>query len=70
MLNKSTLLDYELALYCRNNSLFKEGYIFAKAALTIEFPKDQVLFLFKSVYDYKIKDEMSICAYWLGKYHC
>ena len=32
------------------------------------FPKEDKLFVSKDVYDFKRWDELSICAYWVGKY--
>lgn len=59
---------YELALYFRGKNNFQKGYSYALKASKIKFPKDQKLFLFKEFYDWKIKDEMGICAFYLEKY--
>lgn len=59
---------YEIAKHYRLERNFEKGYKYAKLASTIPFPKDQVLFLFKSVYDYQVLDELSICAYYVGKH--
>ena len=59
---------YEISHYYRTNDDFEKGYIFAKKGLTIPFPKDQVLFLFKEIYEYKMLDEFAICAFYIRKY--
>ena len=41
--------------------------MYAKAAINIPLPEDG-LFVQKWVYDYAIKDELSISAYWTGRY--
>lgn len=58
---------YELTAYCRKHDLFHQGYLFSKTALTIQLPPD-TLFVSKYMYDYGLRDEFSICAYWVGKY--
>lgn len=59
---------YKIGLHYRLNNNFNQGYKYLKIASTIEFPKNQILFIFKDVYDYKILDELSICAYYLNKF--
>jgi glycosyltransferase involved in cell wall biosynthesis len=58
---------YEIAKHYRIANQFEKGYKYAKLGSTIPFPKNQVLFLFKSVYDYQILDELAICASYIGK---
>ena len=59
---------YEIAKHYRIERNFEKGYKHAKIASTIPFPKDHVLFIFKDIYDYKVLDELSICAYYIGKH--
>lgn len=60
---------YEIAKHCRTVlGDFTKAYKFSKLASTIPYPEDQKLFLFKDVYDWKVKDELSINAYYIGKY--
>lgn len=59
---------YEICKHYREAGDYERGYKFGKLGVNIPFPKDQVLFLFKCVYDYQIKDELSICAFFSGKY--
>lgn len=58
---------FEVVLLYRLNSKFREGYYVAQKAITIPFPKDDVLFVFKHIYDHRLKDEMAICALQIGK---
>ena len=59
---------YEIAKHYREVGNYEKGYLFAKQASKIPFPKEQVLFLFKEVYDYKAMNEMMICAFGLKNY--
>ena len=58
---------YFLSKYFRMKSKFKEGYAFGKLANGICCPLTTKLFLFKDVYDFKIKDELAVCAYWTDR---
>ena len=58
---------YHLTNYYRKNNNFAEGYKVAKIAHTL--PKsDDALFVQEWMYDYGLPLELSICAYWIGKY--
>jgi tetratricopeptide (TPR) repeat protein len=59
---------YDLIKYCRCNDLQKVGYILGCGLLNKKYPKDDVLFIKKDIYDYKLKDEISICAFYAGEY--
>jgi tetratricopeptide (TPR) repeat protein len=59
---------YEIAKHYREKEDFENAYKYAKLASRIKFPSDQVLFLFKSVYDHQAMDELAICCYNLKKY--
>lgn len=59
---------YHIAYHYRCNDEFEKGYKYAKEGSLIPYPKDQVLFLYRNVYDYKIWDELAICAYYTGRY--
>ncbi len=48
---------------------FQNAYRYGKMAEKISYPEKCILFIFKDVYDYKIKDELAISAYYVGKYH-
>lgn len=58
---------YQLANYYRTKEDYVSGYLIASIAYTIPTSKD-VLFVRKWMYDYGIPLELSICAYWIGKY--
>jgi tetratricopeptide (TPR) repeat protein len=58
---------YNLSVLCRNLSMNQLGYIFAKKGVEIPFPND-ILFVEKNVHDYLMVFELSIHAYWVGKY--
>lgn len=58
---------YYMAKYFRDNNNFKSGYLVAQIAQTLPVSQD-LLFVEKWMYDYGIALELSICAYWIGKY--
>ena len=59
---------HELVRYCRVKGHFYTGYMVGKFAQQIPYPSKDVLFIEPDVYKFKILDEFSICAYWVGKY--
>jgi tetratricopeptide (TPR) repeat protein len=55
------------ARFCRTNGLYERGYAFAVQGLTIARP-DDALFPEDWIYDYGLRDELAVCAYWTGRY--
>lgn len=58
---------YYLTNYYRRQGNYAAGYLIGTIAEKIPFPRD-ILFIEKWMYDYGIALELSICAYWIGKY--
>ncbi|MFI5344095.1 MAG: glycosyltransferase [Chlamydiales bacterium] len=58
---------YYIANYYRLKGDYLSGYLIASMAYNIPTP-DDTLFVRKWMYDYGIPIELSICAYWIGKY--
>jgi tetratricopeptide (TPR) repeat protein len=56
-----------LARYFRNQRQYASGLIFAQAALGMPRPND-ILYLDRSVYEWRARDEYAIATYWLGMY--
>lgn len=54
--------------YCREKGRFREGYDFAKSGLALKMP-GQALFVEPWIYAYGLLDELSIHAYWTGRYN-
>jgi len=59
---------YEILRYCRIHKLYSIGYYIGNIAKQITLPGKSIFFLDKSIYDYKILDELSLCAYYCGHY--
>jgi tetratricopeptide (TPR) repeat protein len=59
---------YEVLRYCRMNELYNIGYYFGRFGMKIPMPTNTSLFIRPCIYEYMIMDELSICAYWIGKY--
>jgi glycosyltransferase involved in cell wall biosynthesis len=58
----------ELARYCRLQKRYAAGREFGRIAAALPLPKDDVLFVDHTVYNWRARDEWSICAYWCGGY--
>lgn len=58
---------HELAVYCRNKGCFWQAYMFAKTGSEIPCP-DDILFVEKEIYQWRIYDELAVAAYWTGHY--
>lgn len=55
---------YEIVRYYRVNKMWKEGYSYGLLGFENEYPLD-ILFIDKDIHQYKLLDELSICAYWV-----
>ncbi len=56
-----------LGKMCNVRKEYFQAYMYLDYASRIPYTQD-ILFVFKSVYDYEITFELSISAYWVGKY--
>jgi glycosyltransferase involved in cell wall biosynthesis len=59
---------YHLARLCREQKKYRAGYLYAKAGVDIPFPSDDTLFVDVSIYDWRLKDELSIHAFFTGRF--
>ncbi len=57
-----------IAAHYRLDGQFDLGHLFASRAKEIPFPDGDSLFVAADVYDWKIDDELAICAYYLGRH--
>jgi glycosyltransferase involved in cell wall biosynthesis len=58
---------WQLAAYCREQGRYAEGYLYSKVGKDIKVPPD-ILFVQYEIYEWRLLDEFSICAYWIGQY--
>lgn len=58
---------YHLARYLRIKKRYAMAYVYALTAAYTPKTKDW-LFVSSSIYSWKAKDELSVCAYWIGHY--
>lgn len=58
---------HDLARYFREKKAYGRAYLFAKAAAQTPRPNDY-LFVVQEVYDWRSLDELSVAAYWIGRY--
>ena len=58
---------YELIHYYRCNSDWSKCKLYYQIAKNISFPKDDILFVHKDIYDHKLLYEFSIFAYYVGE---
>lgn len=57
---------YEAMRLCRENQLFNLGYNLGSQLDNFDIPKDDVLFVGNSIYEWRLMDELSICAIGAG----
>ena len=55
---------YEIIYMYRCLGMFKEAFSYAEKALRIKYPSEDTLFITKEIYDYKLKDEIALSAYY------
>jgi len=60
---------YQLAKIQRMNGNPNLGYMFAKMACEIPYPKDDILFISDQVYSWMVLDEFASTAYYAGDYY-
>lgn len=58
---------FELCKYCREHNMYNQGYLFGKWALSLP-PHNDLLFVHQYMYDYSLLDQLSLCAYYTGRY--
>lgn len=59
---------YNIAKLYLDKNDFENSYKYSKMASKIKYPKDQLLFISKDVYEYKILDVLSISSYYTERY--
>ena len=59
---------YHVARYYRENRKWHSCYMFAKMAYDTAYPKSDVLFVEKWIYEFDILDELMVCANWIYHY--
>ena len=59
---------YEIARVLRTMNKPKQAYIFARMGAEINYPNQDILFIAKDVYDWKMLDEFGSVAFYIGDY--
>jgi tetratricopeptide (TPR) repeat protein len=59
---------HKIVRYCRLNNMARLGYQLCKHVLEKPLITNDILFVERSVFDYKLLDELAVCAYWAGYY--
>jgi tetratricopeptide (TPR) repeat protein len=59
---------HQITRYYRAEGSYELAEFFARRAKAIPFPQGDLLFVSADVYDWRIDDELSICAFWLGRH--
>ncbi len=59
---------YEIARVCRSMGKPRQAYIYAKIGVEIGYPHQDILFIAKDVYDWKMLDEFGSVAFYIGDY--
>jgi GR25 family glycosyltransferase involved in LPS biosynthesis/glycosyltransferase involved in cell wall biosynthesis len=58
---------FQVITIYRQMGKYKEALIYGDRALAIKFPVNDRLFVFKYMYEYKLKDELAICSFFTGR---
>ena len=58
---------WRLAALCRKKGEYQQAYLFANKGMEIPYPND-IIFVDRPTYNYVLRFERSIAAYWIGKY--
>jgi len=59
---------YEIGKHYQENEKYETAYNWLKKASVIPFPENQILFIFKDIYEFRVWDSLGISAYYVGKY--
>lgn len=59
---------HALALYFRNKKKFSKAYLYASTGVKIPYPHQCQLFVEKDIFDWKLKDECAISAFYTGRH--
>jgi len=59
---------YQLVKYLREKGEYAQGYIYAKIGKDLPIPSKDILLVRPDIYEWRLLDEFSICAYWIGYY--
>jgi glycosyltransferase involved in cell wall biosynthesis len=58
----------ELARYLRQSGDFALAYVYAAAAVTIDRPTSDILFIDDSIYRWRALDELAVACHWIGRF--
>ena len=59
---------YQLCILSRNSGEYTKSYMYASTGLNLQYPKDDVLFIDKGVYNWGFDLELSLAEFYLGYY--
>ncbi len=59
---------YYLCRHFRTHQQFYAGFMFGEVGSQVPIPQDDILFVHKDIYTWRLKDEYALCAYYCGKY--
>jgi glycosyltransferase involved in cell wall biosynthesis len=59
---------FAIAQQYRIDKRYHLGYLFAQRAAAIPLPEGDELFVHSDIYAWHARDELAICAYWIGEY--
>lgn len=59
---------YLFVAFCRNEKKFLLGYSMGRPACDNPYPERDVLFIDRGIHEFRLMEETSICAFFLGKY--
>ena len=58
----------DMLSYYRSQNKYNLGVLMGEKAASIPFPRGDRLFVEGSVYTWRVKDDLAVCYYWVGRY--
>jgi len=59
---------YLFVAYCRNEKKYLLGFSMGRPACDNPYPEKDVLFIDRTIHEYRLIEEVGICAFFIGKY--
>ena len=59
---------FELMTQYMSKKMYHAATLVGETAVKIPYPTDDILFISKHLYSWKIADELSVCYHWVGRY--
>ena len=59
---------FQVMIEYMNKKMYNAAIVVGEAAMQVPYPSDDILFISKNLYSWKIADELSVCYHSVGRY--